>query len=357
MMNRSKWLKRIRFFCGLAGPYDITDHYWFEANRGIENVSPMGRCMKGINNFPFYSPSVIAQELLTKIKAKNMNHLKVNNGLQNDKNEIALNLPYFCLIHSKSDYVVPTSSSIKFQKSLNKLGVGNEYIEYENGTHYDTLFGLCDSKNILFNKLITDISSRLFILCKKFNRNPPPPSPSVTPSMAGISMPAIPEELKNNNNNNNNNNKDQIEEVYEEQEEETVHFKPQKSHNNTQEMNDNAPELKENNSNGNNLSLPRAHSLHIIESKMDDNDNDDDDEEDDDMKKEEIVTKGGEEWEDLSLFNFEDIVPDQDKTDQAVEFMKNLLSDMDKALDAISSLNNTTDGEIEKINDFKQTPQ
>ena len=345
-------MKRVRLFVGLAGPYCITDHYKWESNRGIENVSPMGRAMKGCNNFAFYSPSVIAQEIFTAIKAKQMsgnNHLTVTNVNNNDEiNEIATKLPHFCLIHTKPDYVVPTSSSIRFYKNLDKLGIGCQYIEYNEGSHYDTLFGLCDNKNILFNKLITDISSKLFILTKKFNRNPIPPSPSITPSMSGFDEKEPqndrnPEELKID---------DQDEsEYYEEELEEVVHFRPQRGiTQNTQAMNndsDNAPELTDNNSSSyqENISLPRANTLHVIECKTDD--------EEEDMKKEELVTAGGPEvWEDLSLFDFEDITADQDKTDEAIEFMKSLLSDMDKALNAITSCNNNTKQQIDKA-----TPQ
>eukprot|EP01083_Nonionella_stella_P291698 992355_1 len=72
--QKSKWLRRVRLFCGLAGPYCIRDHYQWESKRGIENISPMGRCMKGVHNFPFYSPSIICEEIYTSIIATYMNN-------------------------------------------------------------------------------------------------------------------------------------------------------------------------------------------------------------------------------------------------------------------------------------------
>eukprot|EP00486_Rosalina_sp_Unknown_P015558 CAMPEP_0201594814 /NCGR_PEP_ID=MMETSP0190_2-20130828/192013_1 /ASSEMBLY_ACC=CAM_ASM_000263 /TAXON_ID=37353 /ORGANISM="Rosalina sp." /LENGTH=202 /DNA_ID=CAMNT_0048054577 /DNA_START=1702 /DNA_END=2310 /DNA_ORIENTATION=+ len=148
-------------------------------------------------------------------------------------------------------------------------------------------------------------------------------------------------------NTNDNDNQDESE-YYEEELEEVVHFRPQTWHNqNTQATNnDNAPELTDNNSSNSqeNNRLQRANTLHLIECKTDD--------EEEDMKKEELVTAGGpEEWEDLSLFDFEDITADENKTDEAIEFMKSLLSDMDKALNAITSCNDNTSQQMDKIKD------
>merc|ERR1712079_401507 len=88
------------------------------------------------------------------------------------------------------------------------------------------------------------------------------------------------------------------------------------------------------------------HALHGIEyedeSKSDNEESDISDLSDDLSKTNDIIiektTKGQEEWEDLELFNYEDVSADSNKADEAVALMGNLLKDMDKALEAMSRL-------------------
>lgn len=48
---------------GLAGVYNISDHYEFEYGRGVEDISTMTRAMYGPELFERFSPSVIVGSL------------------------------------------------------------------------------------------------------------------------------------------------------------------------------------------------------------------------------------------------------------------------------------------------------
>jgi len=395
--KRLRWLKRVRLFCGLAGPYDIGDHYRWESSRGIENLSPMGRCMKGVNNFEFYSPTVIAQELRIQSKAVR-NHLRSNIVINDgNTNGISQQLPHFVLIHTKPDYIVPCSASKKFAKRLNKLNAACEYIEYSEGTHYDTLFGLCAANNIIFNKLITDITSRLFIVCKQYNENPfNPPVPSASPSPSGFdekeTIQDQPEEFKLNEYETSKSPTERTEQAvvgnavdeeeqedafYEEEDEEVVSLRPRKSinqQNAAQVGTESAATQKREEQKAQTLQLPRAQSLHLVEAprkhvqesedEEDVTQSSDDEQTSREQEEEERMAQKKSEREeeeekasttevagctDEGLFDYQDISADIEKNDEAVELMKHLLSDMEKALHAISSLNHSTAGEIEKI--------
>lgn len=48
---------------GLAGVYNISDHFEFEYGRGVEDISTMTRAMYGPELFERFSPSVIVGNL------------------------------------------------------------------------------------------------------------------------------------------------------------------------------------------------------------------------------------------------------------------------------------------------------
>ncbi len=48
---------------GVAGVYDIAQHFDHERTRGVEGVSPMARAMRGRTLFPHHSPSHVAMQL------------------------------------------------------------------------------------------------------------------------------------------------------------------------------------------------------------------------------------------------------------------------------------------------------
>ncbi len=48
---------------GLAGVYDIGDHYDFESWRGVEDISAMARAAYGLEHFGRFSPTHIVSSL------------------------------------------------------------------------------------------------------------------------------------------------------------------------------------------------------------------------------------------------------------------------------------------------------
>lgn len=115
----------VKGFIGLAGPYDIRDHYEHEFTRGVEHLSPMKTTMGGINNFHNHSPSTIAQT----ITKENLAKLSCT----------------FHILHGNVDATVPHTSSSKFTNALQKVGVQAFLHEYEGLGHSHVLFDLMDN--------------------------------------------------------------------------------------------------------------------------------------------------------------------------------------------------------------------
>ncbi|KAK3092129.1 hypothetical protein FSP39_025410 [Pinctada imbricata] len=87
--------EKIKAVIGLAGVYDISDHFQHEMSRGIEDVSRMTRAMYGEDHFDRFSPSILCQNI-------------VNGSC----------LPKFVLVHGTEDHVVPLTSTTKLAEVL-----------------------------------------------------------------------------------------------------------------------------------------------------------------------------------------------------------------------------------------------
>jgi len=358
--EKAEWLKNVRLFCGLSGPYSILDHYQWESRRGVEHVSPMGRFMKGRNNFAFYSPTVIAQGQ----RASLLNvHNRDPKALERELMKYGTALPRFCMIHSVGDYVVPCSSSKLFTASLRGMGVRAEYIEYKEGNHYDSLFGLCDVENVVFSRMITDITTRVFVSCFEYE------SKALAQNGGGtvkyLNGKVIGRRVET------------LEQITEENGDSMTGSVEIEDYEDRDELSDDTSAMQSTESssaisldgNGNEMKIEeeppspskeedrtkkrrRARpSIDITESvhgiKYDESENEESDISD---LSDNVVTKRkkvsidgktkGQEvcWEDWELFNYEDVSADTSKADEAVELMGNLLKDMDKALEAMSNL-------------------
>ncbi|XP_047446894.1 probable isoprenylcysteine alpha-carbonyl methylesterase ICME [Mugil cephalus] len=95
-------MRSIRGMIGLSGVYNIMDHYEHEQKRGVEYVSTMHKAMNGLDNFAYYSPTHVLE------------------NLSEDK---LSRLPPITLLHGTSDIVVPVESSIKLSELLTSLSV------------------------------------------------------------------------------------------------------------------------------------------------------------------------------------------------------------------------------------------
>ncbi|KAM6930512.1 uncharacterized protein FYW49_002490 isoform 1-T1 [Xenentodon cancila] len=124
----------IKGVIGLSGVYNITDHYEHEKKRAIEFVSTMHKAMNGEENFPYYSPTHLLQQLR-----------------QDELDRV----PPFILLHGTRDMVVPVESSTKFSELLTSgsvkvslyllPGVSHTEIVTDlmlpNRRHYHTIYG------------------------------------------------------------------------------------------------------------------------------------------------------------------------------------------------------------------------
>ncbi|KAI4881521.1 hypothetical protein NFI96_033563, partial [Prochilodus magdalenae] len=86
----------------LSGVYNIMDHYQHEKMRAVEYVSSMHKAMEGVENFDYYSPTV----LLPRLNKKQLKRV-----------------PPVGLLHGTSDIIVPVESSVKFSEVLTSLAV------------------------------------------------------------------------------------------------------------------------------------------------------------------------------------------------------------------------------------------
>lgn len=110
----------VRRLVGLAGVYHIADHFEFEAGRGVEFVSGMGRAMGGnVQKFDENSPTVA----ITK--------------LSNTQPDFEVHL-----LHGDQDYVVPSTSSQKFACGLQDAGVPTKLKIVPQLGHGDALFAM-----------------------------------------------------------------------------------------------------------------------------------------------------------------------------------------------------------------------
>lgn len=93
-------------FIGISGVYDIVKHHDYEANRGVEEISPMTAAAGGKNLLPQSSPTLVLEELpeSTKVFVRDC-------------------LPRCILLHGKEDTTVPVTSSSEFAECLDKIGV------------------------------------------------------------------------------------------------------------------------------------------------------------------------------------------------------------------------------------------
>jgi acetyl esterase/lipase len=89
-------------FSGIAGVYNIRDHFEFERGRGVHEVSPMKPAAGGPTNFASASPAIVASQLLA--------------------DQAAL-LPHVLLVHGADDSTVPYESSVFLAEALRGAGV------------------------------------------------------------------------------------------------------------------------------------------------------------------------------------------------------------------------------------------
>jgi len=106
-----------------SGVYDIVNHFDFEAQRSVEDISPMKPAMRDFENFPQYSPTLILQHL---VQTNEVEILK----------SITDSLPPVHIYHADPDLTVPASSSQALFKALTDIGVTNGFLKLIEGIRH-----------------------------------------------------------------------------------------------------------------------------------------------------------------------------------------------------------------------------
>jgi len=130
-------LNSVKAVIGLAGVYDINDHYEHERWRGVEDVSSMHKAMYGPEHFTRFSPSCIVQNFPPRTR-----------------------LPPITLIHGTEDGTVPCSSSTKLASCLTEMGGGRvANIRIPDCDHTDICMDLMDPHRT-FHSVLMEIVKR-----------------------------------------------------------------------------------------------------------------------------------------------------------------------------------------------------
>ena len=101
------------YFIGLSGPYDISNHYDFEAMRGVEQISPMKAiCGGSLDNFTIASP-------VSRLNATFLSDEIASTNLQRAQ-ECS---PRILFVHGIEDTTVPFTATADAARSLQCYGL------------------------------------------------------------------------------------------------------------------------------------------------------------------------------------------------------------------------------------------
>ncbi|CAB9519349.1 Probable isoprenylcysteine alpha-carbonyl methylesterase [Seminavis robusta] len=101
---------RIDSIVGISGPYDVEQHFQYEASKGLEQLSPMQPACGGRDQFRQHSPTLLLSHFLSQCTKEEMEAL--------DKS-----FPRLALVHGSIDDVVPVESSQEAARVLRAAGV------------------------------------------------------------------------------------------------------------------------------------------------------------------------------------------------------------------------------------------
>ena len=133
--NRYPW-SLPHYFVGLSGPYDISDHFDFEAGRGVEQISPMNAiCGFTRANFDRASPT---KRLLSNLTSFDENSTAYSSGIK----KVALEqiVPPMLLVHGIEDATVPFTATSDAARRLKCCGLTKcDEIYLEKTGHQDVI--------------------------------------------------------------------------------------------------------------------------------------------------------------------------------------------------------------------------
>jgi alpha-beta hydrolase superfamily lysophospholipase len=133
------------YFVGLSGPYDISDHFDFEAGRGVEQISPMKPiCGHSRLNFDRASP---AKRLLSKLTSFREQSDVVVSSLTCSDDSTRMKMPTLqqitppiLFVHGIEDATVPFTATSDAARILKSCGLTDCHEIYlEKTTHQDVI--------------------------------------------------------------------------------------------------------------------------------------------------------------------------------------------------------------------------
>lgn len=137
--------KSIKVVIGLAGVYNISDHFEHESIRGVEDISKMARAMYGQEYFDRFSPSVLCRTLSPGVSA-----------------------PSILLLHGTEDYVVPVTSTTKLCEGLQENMMDVTVRIIPGCDHYEICLDLMNPKYKFYKPMMELL---LEVTNKVLNRN------------------------------------------------------------------------------------------------------------------------------------------------------------------------------------------
>lgn len=123
-------------FVGLAGVYNIDEHYKYEVGRGVGAISCMRPAMNGESGFDSMSPSLLFESLLVQGGVTFVKDGIIGSAAGVQIKGVDL-VPTCLLLASHSDNVVPPNSSFALDKMLRVLGCDSRVILHEVLRHED----------------------------------------------------------------------------------------------------------------------------------------------------------------------------------------------------------------------------
>lgn len=129
LAKEGKSLSNVDSFVGLSGPYDIHHHFHYEAQRGLEELSPMKAAMGHTpEGFRKHSPCLSLHDALSQVTE----HHRAPDWF-----------PPVFLVHGIEDHTVPFTASSEAARLLRAVGVANVEEQYLAETaHQDVVLQL-----------------------------------------------------------------------------------------------------------------------------------------------------------------------------------------------------------------------
>jgi acetyl esterase/lipase len=125
-------------FVGLSGPYDIADHFDYEAGRGVEELSPM----KPVNGytrsaFRHNSPAPWLHRAVGQRDVAGWTTTTTTTTTHQDEDHNYNKLPKIVLMHGVEDDTVPFTATAEAARILNACGISVEQVYLPKTGHQD----------------------------------------------------------------------------------------------------------------------------------------------------------------------------------------------------------------------------